>query len=407
MKKKRNTRLTAKDVIVTLLCLAGVGAAVFLFYKDINMTLSNENSEPIGEIHFKENTVQRRLQGRNLWERLKVSSPIYDGDRIRTGDLSEATAKFKSGNEIEIHENTLIQIDFKKDNTLHFMNGSISVVSSDDAEGFSIKTGDKVVNLAENTTAVLTVPDKREAYQNKDNKIVQEATVAVTSGQAKIYTAPAEESGIRKAAKNVARTVTGIEAPAPQIEQVVRAGDYATFEAEVLPEPKEQADSTAPASKLAQKVRQNVRSLVTPDRAEPNDSGNGNQNNNTAFIQNESDEISQEELLAIAKENTKKKQENQFKVLMPSDYYVITQNQKIKEPVPFFWSNYDNIKLLVSFNSSFNEIIDTEYLSSPTRKGSVVFNFARPGDVIYWCALPEKENFNSNKKYPSGKRSHR
>ena len=186
MKKKRNTRLTAKDVIVTLLCLAGVGAAVFLFYKDINMTLSNDSSEPIGVIYFKQNTAQRRLQGRNLWERLKVTSPIYDGDRIRTGDLSEASAVFNNGSKIDIHENTLIQIDFKKDNTLHFMNGSISVVSTEEAEGFSIKTGDKVVNLAENTSAVITVPDKRQAYENKDNKIVQEATVAVTSGEAKI-----------------------------------------------------------------------------------------------------------------------------------------------------------------------------------------------------------------------------
>ena len=148
MKKKRNTKLTARDVIIVLLCLAGIATTVFLYYKDVNATLE-ANSDPIGVIYFKQNTAQRRLQGRNLWERLRVTSPIYEGDRIRTGELSEAAALFNDGSKIDIHENTLIQIFDNKDKVLHFINGSISVVSGEESKGISVQTGDKLINFGE------------------------------------------------------------------------------------------------------------------------------------------------------------------------------------------------------------------------------------------------------------------
>ena len=159
MKKKRNTRLTAKEVIITLLCLAGISAAVVLFYKDINLSL-NANSEPIGVIYFKQNSAQRRLQSRNLWERIKVSSPVYEGDRIRTGDLSEASAVFNDGSKIDIHENTLIQLFSDENKVLNFINGSITLASGSSEEEIVVQAGDKLLTFSENTFAVISIPKK-------------------------------------------------------------------------------------------------------------------------------------------------------------------------------------------------------------------------------------------------------
>lgn len=216
MQKKRNIRLnlTLSDYIVGAVCLLGMSVSLFFFARTLNMTLES-NQEPIGVIYFKKNTAQRRLISRNLWERIRVSAPIYNGDRIRTGDLSEAVIILNDSTEIALYENTLVQIFGDGGNSINFDNGSISVISGGDSaktgETITVKSGDKVFSLAEHTSAVISAPKKSIEDDEKDT------IVAVSSGE--IYVKPLGEN--KKNGNNIIKYET------------IEAGNVVQYEAKV------------------------------------------------------------------------------------------------------------------------------------------------------------------------------
>ncbi|MDR1933303.1 MAG: hypothetical protein LBQ57_10850 [Spirochaetales bacterium] len=98
------------DVLVALLCAAAAALCIHYFRLDFYQTLSRQNEEPVGIITYKYKAVQRRFVDRLLWDRLQRESPVYNGDFIRTEDLSEATVFFSSGGSVDLAENSLIQI---------------------------------------------------------------------------------------------------------------------------------------------------------------------------------------------------------------------------------------------------------------------------------------------------------
>ena len=358
MKKKRNTRLTAKEVIITLLCLAGISAAVILFYKDINLSL-NANSEPIGVIYFKQNSAQRRLQNRNLWERIKVSSPIYEGDRIRTGDLSEASAVFNDGSKIDIHENTLIQLFTNDNKVLNFINGTITVVSGSSDEAITVQTGDKLLSFSENTSAVLSIPKKEEVYE-KNNKILQQATITVTSGEVSVSAAPKQKPA-KTAPEKIKQTIENIGSkPQPVIpEQIISAGTASSVEVAAV------IDET------------------------------------------EKESYSEESLKTIAQANNvvRETESSKLKVLMPPVAYSVTQKENSKTLIPFFWEKYDDIKIELSYSPAFDEIIETQTFSMQNHKGNIEVDFGMPGDIIYWRAAPAQSvgGVKADKLFSQGK----
>ncbi|MBO4547412.1 MAG: hypothetical protein J5700_07540, partial [Treponema sp.] len=82
-----------------------------LYYKDINSFSLRNGEKAVATIYFRRNTVQRKFADDDLWERLANKSPIYNGDKIRTADNSEAFADFKdSDSKIQLKENSLIQV---------------------------------------------------------------------------------------------------------------------------------------------------------------------------------------------------------------------------------------------------------------------------------------------------------
>jgi hypothetical protein len=90
-------------------CTAGILLSLNLFRLDLFRTLTRQAEQPVGTITFKYKAAQRRFVDRVLWDRLRRESPVYDGDFIRTADLSEATITFAWG-VIDLEENSLIQI---------------------------------------------------------------------------------------------------------------------------------------------------------------------------------------------------------------------------------------------------------------------------------------------------------
>ncbi|MCL2440831.1 MAG: hypothetical protein FWD14_03755 [Treponema sp.] len=131
------------DVIVTFLCVIGFFLCLLFFWNDLNMTLLRLGETQIGTITFRYNTAQRRFVDRVLWDRLRNGSPVYNGDVIRTADLSEAVISFTGGDIIELYPNTLVQIFL---NQIEFTSGSISINTADDS-AMLITSGTNTLNI--------------------------------------------------------------------------------------------------------------------------------------------------------------------------------------------------------------------------------------------------------------------
>jgi hypothetical protein len=135
------------DVFVVTLCLL---LAMFFFYRfwgDMNQRMVKAGEQPVGTITFKKKAAQRRFVDRVLWDRLQRESPVYNGDVIRTADISEASITFNLGGQmINLSENSLIQI-FDDENGLRvdFSEGDISVESAQG--GVALLSGGKTVNI--------------------------------------------------------------------------------------------------------------------------------------------------------------------------------------------------------------------------------------------------------------------
>lgn len=166
MQKNKSTRSTFNfvDIVIGVCCIAGMSFCLYLFQRDMNMSLTKLGEEPVAVIYFKHNVAQRRLIDRNLWERLKQASPVYNGDRIRTASLSEAVAVFPDGTRLDLHENTLIQL-FKteKQIAVDFVSGSISANSKnaekkENAVSLNIKAAGKTLTFAPESSVDISIP---------------------------------------------------------------------------------------------------------------------------------------------------------------------------------------------------------------------------------------------------------
>jgi hypothetical protein len=132
--KKRADKRGAKrrqiiDILVIIFCIGGASLAFFLFWRDLNATLTKQNETPIAVISFKQKTAQRRFGDRTVWDLLKQDSPIYSSDVIHTADLAEATVLFSTDEaSINISENSQIQV-FETENgkRIELSSGAISI----------------------------------------------------------------------------------------------------------------------------------------------------------------------------------------------------------------------------------------------------------------------------------------
>lgn len=133
------------DALMSVFCAAGFCLCLFLFWRDINAAFFRMGEQPVGTITFRYNTVQRRFFDRVLWDRLRSESPVYQGDLIRTADLSEATITFPRGDMVDLDPNTLIQIFVDDDEVrIDFSGGGIGVNT---LSGMSITSGDNVFTV--------------------------------------------------------------------------------------------------------------------------------------------------------------------------------------------------------------------------------------------------------------------
>ena len=117
-KKALSPSSILKDIFVVIICICGIGGSLFFFYKAINRSLQNTDSESVATITFKYRTAQRRFENRLVWEWLQNNAEIYNGDHIRTGGLSEAVLHFEDETVITLDEKTLIQVKADEEKSL-------------------------------------------------------------------------------------------------------------------------------------------------------------------------------------------------------------------------------------------------------------------------------------------------
>jgi hypothetical protein len=138
------TRQTLLDAAVILFCLAGAGGSLNLFRLDLFRAMKTHEPS-VGIITFKYNTAQRRLADRSLWDRLRNESPIYNGDLIRTAEMSEATIHIPESGEIQLGENTLVRIRvINGKNEIELSSGRLSLASG------ASSTGGLTISIGEN-----------------------------------------------------------------------------------------------------------------------------------------------------------------------------------------------------------------------------------------------------------------
>lgn len=149
MKKKRSTRSRAKDLLVTLFCLAGATVSLWLFWKDFTMVLEKLNDTPIATVSWKYKAAQRKFSDRLIWDRLQQDSLVYNGDTIRTAAGAETTVTFENS-QLQLGENTIIQIQVEADGmtSVNLSGGNLSANASA-GSNMQLKSGSVTVALEE------------------------------------------------------------------------------------------------------------------------------------------------------------------------------------------------------------------------------------------------------------------
>jgi hypothetical protein len=120
------------DVLFILACFAGAAFGFWLFWTDITQVLLKRTEEPVGMLSYKRHVVQRRFGDRLMWNQIPRESPVYNGDLVRTSDLSDAVITFDSEDSVRLAENSLIHIRYDKeaDSFIELLSGDISLVST-------------------------------------------------------------------------------------------------------------------------------------------------------------------------------------------------------------------------------------------------------------------------------------
>ncbi len=233
----RKRKSTIADVLTVLLCFAGIFICLTLFYDSFNRSFTKMNEEPIGTITFKYKSAQRKLTDRVLWDRVQQNTPIYDGDIIRTADLSEATITFLDGNVINLYEQSLVQVHYDETGaSVDFSAGGIAIDTASTGEGLSLTSSGSVVVLEADSALIASLD------ANIVNGQVEEGSTApiilqVTEGSA-IFTEPEQLQGTTVSqGSTVALSSAGelLEAPLVSVFSPALNAKYLRVGAESVP----------------------------------------------------------------------------------------------------------------------------------------------------------------------------
>ncbi|MFN3603276.1 MAG: FecR domain-containing protein [Leptonema sp. (in: bacteria)] len=132
----------------------------FLLYKDIYTTYQGLG-EPVGKVIFKKKVALRKIKNQSIWEYIQSEYPIYNGDSIKTEELSEAVLRLQDGTEISINENSYIVINLLGEEAkINFNYGSLE--ANTENKNLKIQTKDSEILLS---SANAKLVNKNESLQ--------------------------------------------------------------------------------------------------------------------------------------------------------------------------------------------------------------------------------------------------
>jgi hypothetical protein len=170
-----NSRFRFRDFLIVILCLSITTYSIYLFRNDLYQTIRLQNVQPVGVITIKSNIVQRRIADRVLWDRLRVESPVYLGDTIRTAELSAATLNIED-QQIDINENTLIRILLSPDGSgalqIELAEGSINITTRAETSGLQLNLMGRVIETEAGTVLSASAGKDRITLQVNEGKAV-------------------------------------------------------------------------------------------------------------------------------------------------------------------------------------------------------------------------------------------
>ncbi|MDR0878529.1 MAG: LysM peptidoglycan-binding domain-containing protein [Treponema sp.] len=190
---KRRQNVSRQVFIIRPFCdywlSCGDRLCLWFFVADLNKTLSRINETPVGTITFKYKAAQRRFVDRVLWDRLKRESPVYNGDFIRTADLSEATITFNANSgAVELLENSLIQV-YADDAMprISVTEGGVNV-NAEESEIVLYSGGTTVTVGAGAVVSAAATDDGGFNLQVSEGKVIlQNAKQTVTAGAGQVF----------------------------------------------------------------------------------------------------------------------------------------------------------------------------------------------------------------------------
>ncbi|HMB21139.1 MAG TPA: FecR domain-containing protein, partial [Spirochaetota bacterium] len=156
----------------------GVAAIVFalLLYHDMSASIDASGEKRIGEIQFASRTAQRKYANQVIWERVNSNTPVFNGDSIRTADLSEAVIKLRDGTEISLHENSMVLLSVtERKMAVDFTRGSMTARKRKEDGSFQLAITAGALNVAVDESHLMMKKEENE-----------EVDVTVREGEARL-----------------------------------------------------------------------------------------------------------------------------------------------------------------------------------------------------------------------------
>lgn len=150
-----------------------------MFYFDYTTKVASASTKIIGTISFKNRVAQRKYQRQVIWEEVEQNTLVYNNDSIRTAELSDAIIHLKDGTEINVDENSLIQLSQSPSAiNINFEHGAISANRVSIGEESLTK-----LNIASKDTTISI--DKSDVVLEK-NIGKEDLNVVVNKGEAQL-----------------------------------------------------------------------------------------------------------------------------------------------------------------------------------------------------------------------------
>lgn len=167
-------KLSRNDYIFTIVSIILIFILSFLLYENIHYrSQASRNAKSIGTVTYKYHKVKRKFMDRFIWEKIIPATPVYLYDSIMTLEQSDAIIRLKSGVEISLDADTLVEIELI-DNQIGLALEQGGLQTRNQSSSFVIKTKD-------DTKIVIGEGNRSRIFSKNGN-----TSVSVQQGKAEI-----------------------------------------------------------------------------------------------------------------------------------------------------------------------------------------------------------------------------